>query len=1030
VRRQSLLATFAAVLLAGAASAYSAPARLVEPARAVNAGVAKSVAASERGVIRARAVSIDLAALRATREALAQADAAPAVEVPLFEDATLLVAFTRARALPEGGTAYSGVILGHALGSAVLVEREGIVAANFVAPGFSYQVRYAGAGLHEARQVDQSLFSDHGDRKVPLAAPDAAARKVAVAGDAGDTVDVLVVYTSAARAAAGGTPAMQALVSLGITETNDAYAFSGVTQRLRLVGALETAYADSGDMGVDLARLRNAGDGHVDEAAVARDALGADFVSLWVENGGGGCGIGYLQVATTFVESYGFNVVARDCATGNYSFGHELGHNMGLRHDFFKDTDLTPYPYGHGYVDVAHGFRTVMAYNDACSPGFCTRIKAFSNPAVNDTLPGTNTGFPIGEPTYANAALSLNNLALQSANLRQAVNFAGAGSVALLYPKVSVAEGAGSLTVYVYRLAGSAGAASVNFAVNAGTATAGADFTASSGTLNWAAGDSAPKAIPITIFQDALGEGPETFSVALSAPVGVTIVPAGQSAIVTIVDDEPDAFPVGCGMPAGWTTPPGATAGWSVDTSQAAEGSCSLRSNDIGNSPGPSQYTKAQVAYTGTFQAGNISFKRRVSSEESYDCFRFLVDGVQQSVGGACAGLGPSAGLGASGELDWALVTVPVTAGVHTIVFSYEKDDIASFGDDAAWIDAVSLPVAVSYTLTIHRAGAGSGSVVSSPAGISCGATCAASFPGGTLVTLTATAEPGSTFAGWSGGGCAGVGQCVLALNADTPVTPEFVAIAPAGDEDGDGIPNAVEYAEGRNPLVKDNDVFSPGAGAARLFAMQQYRDFLGREGDPAGIQGWTDLVAGGTYTRPQVIDSFVQSAEFGGFVAPVVRLYFATFLRVPDYAGLVGNAALVRNGTVTLLQLADFFVASPEFAATYGALDNTQFVTLLYNNVLGRAPDQAGLDGWVALLAGGMSRGQVLLGFSDSTEYQAAMASEVLVTMMYTAMLRRTPEPAGFNGWVGFLDAATYTREQVINGFFLSTEYRGRFLP
>ena len=40
--------------------------------------------------------------------------------------------------------------------------------------------------------------------------------------------------------------------------------------------------------------------------------------------------------------------------------------------------------------------------------------------------------------------------------------------------------------------------------------------------------------------------------------------------------------------------------------------------------------------------------------------------------------------------------------------------------------------------------------------------------------------------------------------------------------------------AEGRNPLAKDNDVFSPGAAAARLFAMQQYRDFLAREGDPA----------------------------------------------------------------------------------------------------------------------------------------------------------------------------------------------------
>jgi hypothetical protein len=272
-----------------------------------------------------------------------------------------------------------------------------------------------------------------------------------------------------------------------------------------------------------------------------------------------------------------------------------------------------------------------------------------------------------------------------------------------------------------------------------------------------------------------------------------------------------------------------------------------------------------------------------------------------------------------------------------------------------------------------------------------------------------------------------GAGATVSSTNVQlgTNVSISCNTSAP-GDCDGDGIPNAVETQEGTNPNVKDNDVFTN----ARLFAMQQYRDFLSREGDPAGITGWTNLITGGTYTRLQVIDAFLSSAEFSGFVAPVVRLYFATFLRVPDYSGLAFNAGLVKNGTITLTQLADFFTASPEFVALYGSLDNTQFVTLLYNNVLGRAPDTAGLNGWVGLLASGYTRGQVLLGFSDSVEYQAAMANKVFVTMMYAGMLRRTPEPTGFNGWVGFLDAATLTREEVINGFFLSTEYHNRFLP
>jgi hypothetical protein len=260
-------------------------------------------------------------------------------------------------------------------------------------------------------------------------------------------------------------------------------------------------------------------------------------------------------------------------------------------------------------------------------------------------------------------------------------------------------------------------------------------------------------------------------------------------------------------------------------------------------------------------------------------------------------------------------------------------------------------------------------------------------------------------------------------------VTQSFLVLCDVnapGDCDNDGIPNAVEFQENTNPYLKDNDVF----GNARLFAMQQYRDFLNREGDAASLQIWTSLVAGGSLTRAQAIDGFLSSPEFAGMVAPVVRLYFATFLRIPDYDGLTFNAGLVRAGTVTLTQLADFFTASPEFMARYGSLNNTQFVTLLYSNVLGRAPDTAGLNGWVNLLNTGYTRGQVLLGFSDSPENQAAMANEVFVTMMYAGMLRRTPDPAGFSAWVSGLDAGTYTRTQVINGFFLSTEYHNRFLP
>ncbi|GAA1934834.1 hypothetical protein GCM10009815_31860 [Nocardioides marmoribigeumensis] len=79
-----------------------------------------------------------------------------------------------------------------------------------------------------------------------------------------------------------------------------------------------------------------------------------------------------------------------------------------------------------------------------------------------------------------------------------------------------------------------------------------------------------------------------------------------------------------------------------------------------------------------------------------------------------------------------------------------------------------------SHTLTVTKAGSGSGSVTSSPAGISCGATCAKAFPAGTQVTLTAAPAAGSTFTGWSGGGCSGTSTCVVTMTGDTSVTATF----------------------------------------------------------------------------------------------------------------------------------------------------------------------------------------------------------------------------------------------------------------
>jgi len=79
-----------------------------------------------------------------------------------------------------------------------------------------------------------------------------------------------------------------------------------------------------------------------------------------------------------------------------------------------------------------------------------------------------------------------------------------------------------------------------------------------------------------------------------------------------------------------------------------------------------------------------------------------------------------------------------------------------------------------SKTLTVVKAGSGSGTVTSSPSGINCGSSCTGSFNNGATVTLSASALSGSTFAGWSGAGCSGTGNCVITVSANTSVTATF----------------------------------------------------------------------------------------------------------------------------------------------------------------------------------------------------------------------------------------------------------------
>ena len=114
-------------------------------------------------------------------------------------------------------------------------------------------------------------------------------------------------------------------------------------------------------------------------------------------------------------------------------------------------------------------------------------------------------------------------------------------------------------------------------------------------------------------------------------------------------------------------------------------------------------------------------------------------------------------------------------------------------------------------------------------------------------------------------------------------------------------------------------------------------------------------------------------------------RLYQAAFNRTPDKGGLGYQMNALDDG-MSLVQVAQNFINSPEFSATYGSLNDTQFVTQLYANVLHRIPDDGGLAYHTGNLAtGANTRANVLVGFSESPENQAALIGTIQHGMAFT---------------------------------------------
>jgi hypothetical protein len=229
----------------------------------------------------------------------------------------------------------------------------------------------------------------------------------------------------------------------------------------------------------------------------------------------------------------------------------------------------------------------------------------------------------------------------------------------------------------------------------------------------------------------------------------------------------------------------------------------------------------------------------------------------------------------------------------------------------------------------------------------------------------------------------------------------------------------------GAPPPPPPSGPWAPFATAADLVT-RQYRDVLKRDPTAADLAYWTSRV-GASWSPGRFVAQLQASSEADRRVHAVTRLYRAYFLRIPDHGGL--TYWLQRRGQgVTLASISASFATSSEFRNRYGGLTDDQFVTLVYANVLGRQPDGAGRAHWVGQLAQGLSRGQLMANFSQSSEHVRTSASSVRVVATYEDLLRRAPTQGVHDLAVAGLETHQLSLTTLSTNVFQSAEYRSQF--
>lgn len=314
------------------------------------------------------------------------------------------------------------------------------------------------------------------------------------------TVDVLVVYSTAARQAALSKANIESAIVTAVAQMNSALTASKVPMQVELVllaeyGALPPPSPQP--LSYWLGEMRAGG--RLESIRSGRERYRADLAMLVVDGSEapGECGLANMRDGRPACQrEAAFSVVVRQCLAA-FSLAHELGHNFGLEHDRANRKSIPAESFAYGYQDPSGAFRTIMAYADGC-PAPCPRVGRFSNADI--LFNGRPLGVPIGEAQEADNAQALANVVREVAAYAHGVdrhayclNPVALNSVVdgdFSQPCPSITKGCfDNSAYYTFQLAAEtwvqvkgSSIAGMSFILRAGASRSGAEVTSATGT--------------------------------------------------------------------------------------------------------------------------------------------------------------------------------------------------------------------------------------------------------------------------------------------------------------------------------------------------------------------------------------------------------------------------------------------------------------------------------------------------------------------------------------------------------------------